>query len=109
MFEAAARARAPPPGVSVRGRLPPSADTGTASEPGRPQRPFVPRLSLESHLNAELANLGVIERSECRRPQVRLHVGRQERVQRIPHAYADPRLKLENLEAMLEADFEACV
>src|SRR5581483_9699490 len=62
--------------------------------------------ALEANLQAELAVVGVVERSERRRPEIRLDVGRQERRQRVVRADADPRLELEDLEAVLDAGLE---
>src|SRR5207249_8806555 len=55
-------------------------------------------LSLEPNLKPELAVLGIVERTECRRADVRLHVGRQERAQRVVGAHPNPRPVLEDLE-----------
>src|SRR5258706_10517148 len=58
------------------------------------RRPHCARSTLESHLQPELPELGVVKRSEGGRADVRLHVARQKRVERIVGAHADPRLQL---------------
>src|SRR5262249_57868219 len=60
--------------------------------------------ALEPELQAELTVLRVVEGAERRRRHVGLHVGRQERGERVVGADANPRLQLEDLEAALDAD-----
>src|SRR5258708_3147257 len=63
-------------------------------------------LTFEAYLEAELSVLGVVKRPEERRAGVGLHVGRQERVQGVVGANADPRVEVEDLEAMLHTQLE---
>src|SRR5262249_13239687 len=65
--------------------------------------------SLKSNLDTVLTKLGVVKRPERERGDVRLHVSRQKGVQRVVGAHADPRLKLADLEAMLETEVQADV
>src|SRR4029079_14106432 len=63
-------------------------------------------LAREADLQPKRAVLGVVERPEQWRAGVGLHVGRQERAQRVVGADADPGLQLEDREAMLDAELQ---
>src|SRR5215475_11052093 len=66
-----------------------------------------PRVSpLEPHDDPDLRVLGVVELAEVRRTEVRLNVRRQERIERVPHPDAKPRLKPEDLHVSLDPGLE---
>ena len=69
--------------------------------------PHCARSTLEAHLKSVLPELGVIKRSEGRRRDVGLNVGRQEGIERIVGAHANPRPQLEDLEPVLDAEVES--
>src|SRR4051812_7097031 len=79
------------------------------SPPG-PRTAEAPRRSLlEPYVYAELPVLGVIERSEVRRREVRLHVGRQEGAKRIGDAHSEPRVDVAEGDPPVEAQFGAYI
>ena len=66
-------------------------------------------LRFEANLDAELAILAIVEGSKRRRRDIGLHVGRQERAERIIGPDANPRAVIADLEAMLDAEIDASV
>jgi hypothetical protein len=64
---------------------------------------------LEPHMNAELLIFGVVERSERRRSDVGLDVGREKRVQGVDRADPEPRLPPADRDAALDPDIETVV
>src|SRR5262249_60650697 len=60
--------------------------------------------ALETELQAELTVFRVVEAAERRRRQIALHISRQECVEGVVGAHADPRFQLEDLESMLDAE-----
>src|SRR3954454_22148910 len=64
------------------------------------------RSTLEAHLQPVLAELRIVKRSKGGRRDVRLNIGRQERVEGIVGAHADPRPQLADLEPVFEPEIE---
>src|SRR5215510_3866161 len=63
-------------------------------------------LSFEPQHDTNLRILGVVEGAEVRRAEIRLDVDRQERIERVVDADAEPRLHPEDLDLALESGFE---